>query len=611
VVFLCFTQSGRSRRSGLQGGKPMRHVRNGIVPGLAVASYAGVLTALELAGANYIWQSPRNLVLLIGWSALLLAAVAVGTGLLVGLVSAGRRWESGKTVAFSIGAIVTALVFIDRFGMCYPCHQFLDLRNPHLVYTPIKSFAYTVGVGLMAVSLGAGSGIAAFMIRRSWRARPVRSVFYAALVGSVAIASIMSYTSTPTMAERRSEPRGEALPRSGGVDRLVLIVDEALTWEVIDPLLEKGSLPTFQSLMRNGVHGELASDSPTLSHTLFTTIATGRNPARHGIGSKIRYAYPGMTMGISTFPCPYRLMLPYVFTKLANNGIGRGIFLGVETRRVKALWNILSDAGVRVGVAGWRCTWPAEQVNGFVLSRQEIAGHPQDHCWPPAALAAVEQAMHASPEVTIGRLVAGNTAAIIEDGRVAGRLANARKGLEDDLKYSLAAKNLDAMFSPTFVALGLLSMDCVSHNFYLEHALRHRPDRFRMNPTLERYTSEAIVELTGGVIDSVYTVHDDLLREWIPDPTGSSALIIASDHGFEMNGSNHYYSAPGIIVLYGPPFRRGTSISGASIYDIAPTVLHVLGMPVPEDMEGEVLLDAFDPAWLEANPVRTQSTYER
>jgi arylsulfatase A-like enzyme len=43
-----------------------------------------------------------------------------------------------------------------------------------------------------------------------------------------------------------------------------------------------------------------------------------------------------------------------------------------------------------------------------------------------------------------------------------------------------------------------------------------------------------------------------------------------------------------------------------SILDVAPTVLNALGLPVPEDLEGRVPTEVFDPAWLEASPIRRE-----
>lgn len=50
----------------------------------------------------------------------------------------------------------------------------------------------------------------------------------------------------------------------------------------------------------------------------------------------------------------------------------------------------------------------------------------------------------------------------------------------------------------------------------------------------------------------------------------------------------------GILVVSGPGVRRGLQIKGASIVDVAPTVLASLGMPVPESLDGRPLVSLFE-----------------
>ena len=52
----------------------------------------------------------------------------------------------------------------------------------------------------------------------------------------------------------------------------------------------------------------------------------------------------------------------------------------------------------------------------------------------------------------------------------------------------------------------------------------------------------------------------------------------------------------GILVASGPAFRTGATPRSAELLDIAPTVLHLLGIPVPADMDGRVLAEILDPA---------------
>ena len=60
----------------------------------------------------------------------------------------------------------------------------------------------------------------------------------------------------------------------------------------------------------------------------------------------------------------------------------------------------------------------------------------------------------------------------------------------------------------------------------------------------------------------------------------------------------------GILIATGPAFRPGAVPSRADLLDIAPTVLHLLGVPVPADMDGRVLTELLDPL---AVPIPTSS----
>ena len=69
----------------------------------------------------------------------------------------------------------------------------------------------------------------------------------------------------------------------------------------------------------------------------------------------------------------------------------------------------------------------------------------------------------------------------------------------------------------------------------------------------------------------------------------------------------------GILIAAGPAFRAGASPRQADLLDIAPTVLHLLGVPVPDDMDGRVLTELLEPslarAALEPMPDATAGSY--
>jgi hypothetical protein len=59
-----------------------------------------------------------------------------------------------------------------------------------------------------------------------------------------------------------------------------------------------------------------------------------------------------------------------------------------------------------------------------------------------------------------------------------------------------------------------------------------------------------------------------------------------------LTGSHHAHF-DGILVASGPDFGRGATTDGARLIDLAPTVMHMLDVPVPDDTDGRVLASLF------------------
>ena len=100
--------------------------------------------------------------------------------------------------------------------------------------------------------------------------------------------------------------------------KVLLIGWDGADWKVITPLLEEGALPNLERFIDQGVMGNLATLSPSLSPMLWTSIATGQRPFTHGI------------LGF-TEPDPQR------------GGVRPVTNLSRSTR---ALWNILHQQGM-------------------------------------------------------------------------------------------------------------------------------------------------------------------------------------------------------------------------------------------------------------------------
>jgi predicted AlkP superfamily phosphohydrolase/phosphomutase len=98
--------------------------------------------------------------------------------------------------------------------------------------------------------------------------------------------------------------------------------------------------------------------------------------------------------------------------------------------------------------------------------------------------------------------------------------------------------------------------------------------------------------------DVVFTLRD---KPYLPSERMAVQSIIEPLPP-EASGGRHH--PEGVFLAIGPGIRRGALVDGARIIDITPTILYALGLPVPEDLDGRVLTEAFTSEYLAANPVR-------
>lgn len=72
---------------------------------------------------------------------------------------------------------------------------------------------------------------------------------------------------------------------------------------------------------------------------------------------------------------------------------------------------------------------------------------------------------------------------------------------------------------------------------------------------------------------------------------------------YRSNKTSGTHRMEGIFIIKGRGIKPALIMEGASIIDLAPTILYMLGIPVPEDMDGKVMLEAFDMEYVSDNPV--------
>ena len=113
----------------------------------------------------------------------------------------------------------------------------------------------------------------------------------------------------------------------------------------------------------------------------------------------------------------------------------------------------------------------------------------------------------------------------------------------------------------------------------------------------------------------------DLILDWwetsnfstspsLPDDSDEPAVEILERKPATSAEWGGTHRCDGILIAQGKPFKKGVQIHGARLIDMAPTILHLMGQPVPEDMDGRVLQDLFEPAFIEQNPVRAGGAAE-
>jgi len=70
--------------------------------------------------------------------------------------------------------------------------------------------------------------------------------------------------------------------------------------------------------------------------------------------------------------------------------------------------------------------------------------------------------------------------------------------------------------------------------------------------------------------------------------------VISCEEGKGRRESWGVHRKEGVLMVVGPGIRKGYKIRGARIMDLAPTILHTMGIPVPSDMDGRVLEEIFE-----------------
>lgn len=368
--------------------------------------------------------------------------------------------------------------------------------------------------------------------------------------------------------------------RPPGADTRVLLLGlDAAEWNLLRPMIAAGEMPNIKRLIDRGVSGDLRSLEPLQkSPAIWTTIATGRSPQEHGIRS-------------------------FVDTV-------RGRPLTQNIRRVKAVWNILSSTGRSVGLVGWLMSWPAEEVNGFVVSdyiqyEAARAGRLENRTWPPELYDEIESLnrdWRAMPWSEVSRFLSRPVDENSPDSALVRKIRSIRWMITGDASFTDIALKLGREQKPDFLAVYLRSMDTMAHLFWNYLSPESYPPGL-VEPELVPYFKDTMRR--------EYRWMDEQVGKLLALADDRTTVILCSDHGFAGGGGGgiREHRLEGVLIMAGPHIARG-EITGATVYDIAPTLLALYGLPKADDMQGKVLWGAFDGTIRPEMFPKTLATYE-
>lgn len=336
-------------------------------------------------------------------------------------------------------------------------------------------------------------------------------------------------------------------------------------------------MPALSSLIERGVMGDMETLYPVLSPMLWNSIATGKLADEHGI------------LGFTEVDPKSRTVRPVTST----------------SRRVKALWNILSQQGFRTNVVSWFGSHPAEPIRGACVSDAYARAFPRKgEAWPllpgtvsPERLADTLRDLRIHPAEIDGGIIRTFIERAPEiDQSKPNPLGTLYKVLAECFTTHAAATHLMEHEPWDFMAVYYIGIDHFSHAFMNFH------------PPKEDWVDQESYELYKDVVSGAYRLMDLFLARLLHLAGPDTTVLLLSDHGFHSDhlrppeipnvpaGPATQHRPLGIFTLAGPGVRRDELIYGINLLDVAPTVLALFGQPAGADMPGRVIAEAFESA---------------
>ncbi len=353
---------------------------------------------------------------------------------------------------------------------------------------------------------------------------------------------------------------------------------DSADWKVIDKLMAQGKMPALKSLIDSGVRGKIATMDPPLSPMLWTSMATGKRPFKHGV---LGFVEPDGQGGIRPVSSRYR--------------------------KVKAVWNMLTMEGIKSNIVGWWPSNPVESINGCMVSnlfQQEKKGSEllDVSNWPVAEASVYPESLidqlkdlRVHPLEISLNLISPFVPDVLKMER------------QEDQKLMILSKFLAHATTVHAVATELMETQEWDFTAVYHDALDHFSHGYmRFYPPRREHVEKEDYDLYKNVVDGAYIFHDMMLERLLGMIDNDTTVIVVSDHGFHSDhlrpisipkvpsGPAIEHAPYGIFVAKGPGIKKGEQIFGASVLDVTPTLLAIMDLPIGKDMDGKPLTSIFE-----------------
>ncbi|GAX60424.1 hypothetical protein SCALIN_C11_0035 [Candidatus Scalindua japonica] len=300
--------------------------------------------------------------------------------------------------------------------------------------------------------------------------------------------------------------------------KVFLLGLDGATFNLILPWVSDGELPAFSKFISEGVYSELESVPNQRSAAAWTSFMTGKNPGKHGIFEFYEY-----------LPSTYNLR-----------------FINGKARDGDSLWKILSNNGKNVGIINVPMTYPAEDVNGFLIAGLDSPS--------------VKSRNFTYPEDLYNTLQEKFGDYILEPGLtgaiVGGRIEDAIELIKVELTQKMdISRYLMSTYPWDFFTVVLRSLDAVQHCFWKYMDISHP----HYNVSESRKYEKTIL--------NTYKMIDRFLAELMEILDEDTNFIIMSDHGFGQkhpatNQLNQWLESKGYLAYNKSPQSGSSGLLG-------------------------------------------------